>query len=126
MEILYLAGKNNHGLHLRNTFHLEGYQSTITNVIPSITDLIIGQNHSPQHYDILVKNDGPRWKPLRNIFKVSYLTGTVKATEPTEGSVLGITGIWLSYLRSCQKRGTARCTKDVHVNMEAPFQGREG
>lgn len=90
--------------------------------------LIIGPNHSPQHYDILleVRNDGLTGRHLRNILKVSYLTGTVKAIEPTEDSVLGITGIWFSYLRSCQKRGTASCIKDLHVNAEPPFQGQEG
>lgn len=33
--------------------------------------LIIGQNHSPQHYDILLamKNDGLRWQHLRTIFE---------------------------------------------------------
>lgn len=90
--------------------------------------LITGESHSPQHYDILleVKNDGRRWQPLRNMFKVSYLTGTAKAVEPTERSVPGITGIWFSYLRSRQKRGTASGTKDVHVNTEPPFQGWGG
>lgn len=38
MEILYLAVKNNHGLHVRSTFHPEGYQSAITNFIRSFTN----------------------------------------------------------------------------------------
>lgn len=94
--------------------------------------LIIGQNHSPQQlwHPVVkvkeVKNDGLRWQCLRNILKVSHLTGTGKAMEPTEGSILGITAIWFSYLCSLQERGTASCIKDLHVNPEPPFQGREG
>lgn len=94
--------------------------------------LIIGQNHSPQQlwHPVVkvkeVKNDGLRWQCFRNILKVSHLTGTGKAMEPTEGSVLGIIAIWFSYLCSLQERGTASCIKDLHVNPEPPFQGREG
>lgn len=113
---------------MRSTFHPEGYQSAITNFLRSFTNYR-SEPLTPATMTSSCEGeggDGLRWQCLRNILKVSHLTGTGREMQPAERSVLGITAIWFSYLCSLQERGTASCIKDLHVNPQPPFQGREG